>query len=153
MRHLEFEQILSISIKEAWIFFSNPVNLELLFSPEMKFRPLSEFPNYIQNGLTIEFELRPFLGIPLRFSSEIIHVNPPYYFVDEQRKGPYKIWHHEHHFLELKDGVKITDKLYYSLPFGMLGRFYDSKVIHKKVSANFQFRHQKLAELFGSSAI
>jgi ligand-binding SRPBCC domain-containing protein len=84
----------------------------------------------------------------MEWVTEITHVRAPHFFIDEQRKGPYAIWHHEHHFEEIESGTKMTDKLYYSLPFGMPGKFVNHLLVRKKVLSIFEYRMKVLETMF-----
>ena len=100
-------------------------------------------------GQIISYIIRPVCRIPIEWITEITHVQEPYYFVDEQRFGPYKMWHHEHRFETIPKGVKMTDTVYYKLPFGFLGRILNSFKVKKDVEAIFAYRNAKLLQLFG----
>ena len=88
----------------------------------------------------IEYTVKPLLGIPLNWITEIKTVKELDFFVDEQRKGPYRIWHHEHHFKEVEGGVEMTDIVSYELPFGFLGRLMHPLIVKKKLEEIFEFR-------------
>jgi len=96
---LETSQITPASLENAWDFFSNPRNLARITPPELDFTILTALPDRIYAGIMIEYRVRPILGIPARWVTEITHVDPGKSFVDEQRIGPYRIWHHEHNKL------------------------------------------------------
>ena len=140
MRRLEFTQFLDITPCQAWDFFSNPANLRLITPPEMKFRLTSPVPAKIYPGLIITYRVTPLFGIPVNWVTEITNVKEPFYFVDEQRFGPYAIWHHEHHFEAKANGVLMTDRLFYKVPMGFLGNIADQVMVRKKVEAIFRFR-------------
>jgi len=99
-------------------------------------------------GLMIEYTVKPLLGIPMNWITEIKTVKELEFFVDEQRKGPYKIWHHEHHFKEVDGGVEMTDIVSYELPLGILGRIMHPFVVQKKLEEIFDFRFKAVEELF-----
>ena len=88
----------------------------------------------------IEYTVRPLLGIPMNWVTEIKTVKNLEFFVDEQRIGPYKIWHHEHHFKEVEGGVEMTDIVSYELPMGFLGRMMHPIIVKKKLEEIFDFR-------------
>ena len=140
MRTLEFNQFLPMTMADAWNFFSSPANLSKITPKEMNFVVTSRLPEKVYPGLIITYKVSPLLGIPLSWVTEITHVNEPFIFVDEQRTGPYSIWHHEHHFKSVKDGVMMTDKLFYKVPFGILGNLLDWLFIHRKVKGIFEYR-------------
>jgi ligand-binding SRPBCC domain-containing protein len=140
MRNLEFQQFLPLTAEKAWDFFSNPANLNRITPPEMNFIITSMVPERIYPGLIITYKVSPLLGIPVSWVTEITQVKEPLYFVDDQRAGPYAIWHHEHHFKPVDGGILMTDKLFYKVPFGILGTLMDSFFIHKKVTGIFAYR-------------
>lgn len=140
MRTLEFNQFLPMTMAEAWDFFSSPANLDKITPKEMNFVVTSILPDKVYPGLIISYKVSPVLGIPLSWVTEITHVNEPFFFVDEQRTGPYSIWHHEHHFKAVNGGVMMTDKLFYKVPFGILGNLLDGLFIHNKVKGIFEYR-------------
>ena len=148
MRTLEFKQFLPLTIEEAWQFFSNPANLGKITPKTMNFIITSTVPGKIYPGLIITYKVSPVLGIPMSWVTEITQVNEPYYFIDDQRSGPYAIWHHEHYFEVVENGVMMTDKLFYKVPFGPLGDLLDKMFIHKKVQGIFEFRKTFLSTIY-----
>ena len=98
--------------------------------------------------MIIYYKVSPILKIPTRWVTEITHVKKNQYFVDEQRVGPYKIWHHEHHFKVQKDGVLMTDIISYKLPFGILGRIVNFLFIKNKINDIFNYRYNRMEEIF-----
>jgi len=110
----------------------------------MNFVITSGVPKEIYPGLIITYKVSPLLGIPMNWVTEITYVNKPFYFVDDQRSGPYSIWHHEHHFEETSQGTLMTDKLFYKVPMGVLGDFIDQLLVSRKVSGIFQYRSKIL---------
>ena len=115
-------QNLPITIKEAWNFFSNPSNLKEITPNYMGFKILEGADKDMFPGQIIKYIVKPLFGIPLRWVTEITHINNKMFFVDEQRFGPYKMWHHEHLFLQKGDKVEMTDKVSFKVPFGLVGR-------------------------------
>jgi ligand-binding SRPBCC domain-containing protein len=148
MKHLQFEQFLPISLNEAWDFFSSPKNLNQITPGDMHFKVLNEVPDKMYPGTMIIYEISPFLSIHFNWVTEITVVKHMEYFVDEQRKGPYRIWHHEHHFKEAPGGVLMTDKLYYDIGKSIFGWIAGKLFVHKKVKAIFEYRYKQLEELF-----
>ncbi len=144
MRSLEFNQFLPITAEEAWDFFSTPANLSKITPKEMNFVITSKLPEKIYPGLIITYRVSPVLGIPMTWVTEITQVNNPFFFVDEQREGPYAIWHHEHHFKVVENGVIMTDKLFYKVPLGPIGHLIDTMFVHKKINGIFEFRKKFL---------
>ena len=140
MYTLERTQRLPISVEEAWNFFQSPENLAAITPDYMGFNILSEIPNKMYPGL---------LGIKMRWTTEITHVEAPFYFVDDQRVGPYSIWHHEHHFKAIEGGVEMLDRVNYKVPFGILGKIAHPIIVRPKLEQIFKYRFQKTEELFG----
>lgn len=97
----------------------------------------------------IAYKVSPVLGIKMDWVTEITHVKDQEYFVDEQRTGPYAIWHHEHHFKEIDGGVHMTDILAYAIPYGIIGRFANKLLVENQVKAIFDYREQAIQKLFG----
>jgi len=114
----------------------------------MGFIVRTELPDKMYEGLMIEYTVRPMLGIPMNWITEIKTVKNHSFFVDEQRKGPYRIWHHEHHFKEVEGGVEMTDIVSYELPLGFLGRLIHPILVKNKLKEIFDYRRQKVDELF-----
>lgn len=148
MHRISTEQILPISLDEAWDFFSTPDNLNEITPEDMSFKILSGSGERTFAGQIISYKVRPLFNIPLSWVTEIVQVVEGKYFIDEQRFGPYKFWHHRHHFEAHPDGVLMKDTLHYVLPFGILGEIMGSIFIHDKVKGIFSYREEKLKQLF-----
>lgn len=146
-RHYE-EQKLPIKIDEAWQFFSNPKNLVRITPPEMRFLITNNPGDDIFSGMIITYKLRPVFNIPANWMTEILFVDKPNSFVDDQRIGPYKLWHHRHSFKAINGGVLMTDEVYYSLPFGVLGDIVHSLLVKKRVQKIFAYRKAILNIIF-----
>jgi ligand-binding SRPBCC domain-containing protein len=108
----------------------------------------TELPEKMYEGLFINYKVSPLLGIKLDWTTEITHVKEPFYFVDEQRVGPYSIWHHEHHFVETDAGIEMTDIVSYKLPLGFLGKMVHPFLVAPKLQEIFNFRVNKVDEIF-----
>jgi ligand-binding SRPBCC domain-containing protein len=100
-------------------------------------------------GQVMTYRVKPLLGIPLFWMTEITHVQPGQFFVDEQRFGPYSLWHHQHHFREIPGGVEMTDLVHYKLPLGFLGEIAHGIFVRKQLESIFDFRYRKVESLFG----
>jgi ligand-binding SRPBCC domain-containing protein len=151
MYRLYREQIVQGDIKDIWKFFSDPRNLSKITPPDMNFKILTEdLPEEIFTGLIIEYEVSPFGNIPVHWVTEITAVEKYKYFIDEQRFGPYKFWHHLHLF-EILDGqkIKIIDKVHYIIPFGILGQIANALLVRKRLEYIFDYRAKTIAEIFG----
>ncbi len=143
-------QLLPISLDEAWDFFSSPRNLQKITPPYMKFKVIGDtFSDTMYEGQIIEYNVRPVLGIPLYWMTEITHVKEKLFFIDEQRFGPYTFWHHQHHFKETDKGVEMTDLLHYKVPLYSLGRIVNKLFVSAQVKKIFDYRYKKVEELFG----
>jgi len=150
MYTIERVQKVPISLQQAWDFFQNPANLATITPDSIGFDIRSEVPAEMYPGLFIHYKVSPLLGIKMNWTTEITHVNAPHYFVDEQRVGPYAIWHHEHHFKEIDGGVEMLDRVNYKVPLGILGKIAHPIVVKSKLEEIFDYRVRKVEELFGS---
>lgn len=142
-------QCLPISIDQAWDFFSNPQNLPLITPAWLRFRVTSPLPARMYPGMIITYTITPIGQLPVRWVTEITHVNEPHLFVDEQRLGPYRLWHHQHLFSQIEGGVRLEDIVHYVLPFGPIGLLAHALVVRKRLNAIFEFRRRALEERFG----
>lgn len=149
MYTLERTQRIPISLEEAWNFFQNPGNLSKITPSEMGFETLSEVPEKMYPGLFIHYKVSPLFGIKMNWTTEITYVQEPHYFVDEQRVGPYAIWHHEHHFKEIEGGVEMLDRVNYKIPLGILGKIAHPIIVRSKLEEIFEFRIRAVEEIFG----
>lgn len=117
----------------------------------MGFEITSEFNNEkMYSGQIICYIVRPIAGLPLKWVTEITHVEKPHFFVDEQRFGPYTFWHHKHFFEEINGGVEMRDLVHYALPLGFLGKIANTLMVRKQLESIFEYRSQKLQNLFGT---
>jgi ligand-binding SRPBCC domain-containing protein len=147
---LQQVQRLPITVEEAWHFFSQPKNLAVITPAELNLKFTNEvYGEEIYPGQVIMYKVKPLLGIPLFWMTEITHVDRLKFFVDEQRKGPYALWHHQHHFKAIAGGVEMTDIIHYRIPFGPLGAL-GLPLVKKQLHQIFSYRKQKVEELFGS---
>lgn len=148
MYQLKRKQFVKTDLETCWKFFSSPANLSKITPKYMGFDVLTVVPEKMYEGLMIEYKVRPLMNVPMRWITEITHVKENEFFVDEQRKGPYKIWHHEHHFKEVSGGVEMTDIVSYELPFGFLGKLVHPLVVKPKLESIFEYRFKVVEELF-----
>ena len=142
-------QNLPISINEAWDFLSDPVNLKTITPDYMGFEILSGAEKKMFPGQIIQYKVTPILGIPTKWVTEITHVKKGEYFVDEQRFGPYSLWHHKHFLKPIKNGVEMEDIIDYKIPFGLFGQMIHPILVKPKLNEIFKYREIKLVELFG----
>ncbi len=153
MYQLKTKQFVKTDMATCWDFFSDPKNLSKITPQSMGFIVRTELPDKMYEGLMIEYTVSPMLGIPMNWITEIKTVKNHSFFVDEQRKGPYRIWHHEHHFKEVDGGVEMTDIVSYELPLGFLGRLMHPILVKNKLKEIFDYRRQKVDELFVATPI
>jgi len=143
------KQFLPISIEQAWEFFSSPKNLQTITPDFMGFEIKSGADRPMFAGQLITYTVRPVLGIPMGWVTEINHVDSPNYFVDNQRFGPYAMWHHKHFFKSVEGGIEMEDIVDYKLPMGFLGTIAHQVFVKNKLKQIFDYREKKLKELFG----
>lgn len=149
MHKLQFEQKLPIGLEAAWDFFSNPANLSKITPQSMDFKILSGHSERMYPGQVITYTVRPLAGIKTSWVTEITQVSRPHFFIDSQLSGPYKVWHHQHHFEATAGGVLMTDVLHYEVPLGWLGDLINLLLIRKKVKRIFEHRREVLTRRFG----
>ncbi len=143
-------QTLPVSMEVAWDFFSSPKNLQKITPSQLGFKIISKHHGEkMYAGQIIEYTVKPLLGIPLYWMTEITHVEDKKYFVDEQRFGPYSMWHHQHHFKEVSNGIEMTDIVHYKLPFWVLGDIAQTLFVEKQLKGIFDHRFTVVEELFG----
>ena len=145
---IKTKQILPITLSNAWDFFSNPRNLSKITPPWLKLKVTSDVPEKMYAGMIITYKVYPFPGIPSNWVTEITQVKEKNFFIDEQRFGPYKFWHHQHYFKEINNGIEMEDTVSYALPFDPLSRAINKLVVGKKVKRIFEFRSKALTKLF-----
>lgn len=147
---LKIIQKLPISLEKAWSFFSRPDNLKDITPQSLGFKVVSKFHgDTMYAGQIIEYKVSPVAGIPIYWMTEITHVEFEKYFVDEQRFGPYSMWHHQHHFKAIEAGVEMTDIIHYKLPLWFLGEIASTLFVNKQLRGIFDFRFKKIEDLFG----
>ena len=132
---------------EAWDLLKNPANLDLITPHDLKFKIVSPLPREMFNGLIIEYRIRiPWFGVH-HWVAEIQHIRKMQAFVDEQRIGPYSFWYHYHQIDQENNRLKLTDRVYYKVPYGIFGRFLHFLFIRKTLERIFRYRNVKLHEL------
>lgn len=148
---LSAEQTIDCSLEKAWEFFSDPKNLQVITPDDLSFQITSPEVGKMFEGQIITYRIGLLPGVTSNWVTEITAVEDKQYFIDEQRYGPYSMWHHLHSFEELEDGrVLMKDKVHFKPPMGPLGKFAYSLFIKKKLQGIFDFRFKKLDELFNS---
>lgn len=146
---LHKKQNLPITMQQAWDFLSDPKNLKTISPDYMGFNILSGADRPMFAGQIIQYIVKPVLGIQTKWVTEITHVIDKHYFVDEQRFGPYRLWHHKHFIKEIDDGIEMEDIIDYKVPFGILGQLVHPILVKPKLEEIFNYRAKKLEELFG----
>ena len=131
---------LPVSIEEAWDFFSSPKNLKAITPPYLGFEVTSDNPEKMYPGMIITYIVKPVLSIPLKWMTEITQVRDLEFFIDEQRIGPYKLWHHQHIFTQTDNGVVMEDIIHYSLPMWIFGQLAHWLFVRKQLESIFDYR-------------
>lgn len=149
MYQLRYSQKLPITIEDAWTFFSDPNNLRAITPDHLGFEMITPSESKMYPGQIIAYHIRPLLNFPIEWVTEITHVREPHYFIDEQRIGPYRLWHHEHRFNAFPGGVEMSDIITYQMPFGFIGKVLNTVKVKKDLEKIFEFRRAKLIEIFG----
>lgn len=143
------EQFLNTDIQTAWDFFSSAGNLAVITPPEMAFKIHTNLEGIeVYEGLIIDYTVKPLLGIPLKWQTEISKVDKPHIFIDKQLKGPYSIWEHTHTFTAKDNGVLMHDEVKYQLPLGFIGTIVHNFIVREKIRKIFKFREETLSRLF-----
>ena len=142
-------QLLKSDLETVWDFVSSPRNLKKITPPYMGFDITSkDLPLKMYPGMIISYKVSPLLSIPTTWVTEITQVEKHKFFIDEQRVGPYTMWHHQHFLEETKDGILMTDIVTYKPPFGILGSIANSLFIKKKLKSIFDYRFVALEKIF-----
>jgi ligand-binding SRPBCC domain-containing protein len=151
---LKYETFLPTTLDNAWDFFCSPLNLAKITPAEMSFVVTSDYKqgDKIYAGMIITYRITPLPGVKMNWMTEITHVKEKAYFVDEQRFGPYALWHHQHHFKQAEGGVQMTDLLDYAIPYGFIGRAVNHLVVAGKIKSLFDYRQAAIEQLFGSKS-
>ena len=150
-RRLEFTTLVPRSLAETWDFFSRPENLEKLTPPEVHFELRSPVRGVeMYEGMIVQYRIRPFPGFTTDWITEITKVEPHHHFIDDQRVGPFALWHHQHHFRMVdRHTTEMLDVLHYQAPLGFLGTLADKIFVHRQVLGIFEAREKAIKQLFG----
>lgn len=146
---LEAKQKLPISLEKAWEFFSSPKNLATITPDSLGFIILSGADTSMYAGQIIQYKVSPLPLFKAKWVTEIKYVDHQNFFVDEQRYGPYDLWHHKHFFKAIEGGVEMLDIVDYKPPFGILGRMVEPIIVRPKLKEIFEYRKEKLESMFG----
>ncbi len=150
MYQLRFEQKIPTNIENVWNFISDPRNLKKITPSYMGFQITNEpIAEKMYAGMIIAYKVTPLLSIPMQWVTEITHVQKMEYFVDEQRIGPYSLWHHQHRISEIEGGTLMQDIVSYKPPFGPLGILANSLIIESQLKSIFEYRFQAVVREFG----
>lgn len=143
------EQLIKASLDEVWDFMSSPANLKKITPDYMGFDIVSEdLPEKMYPGMIISYIVKPVFGIKTSWVTEITHVEGKRYFVDEQRVGPYSMWHHEHILEETDEGILMKDIVSYQPPMGFLGAIANRLMIRRKLDEIFDYRWDAVEKYF-----
>ncbi len=150
MHNLHAIQKIPIPLPQAWDFFTRPQNLIDITPPSMALKiRTNPLPEKVYQGERIEYTVSPLPGIPLHWITEITLVRPQEHFIDESRKGPYKVWKHMHYFKVIDGGIEMRDHVEYINPFGFVGRLSNGLFVQRKLRELFEYRYQRIETLFG----
>jgi len=145
------EQLFHASVEEMWHFISAPKNLKEITPDYMGFEITTPYlSEKMYAGMIISYKVSPVLNFKVDWVTEITHVKENEFFVDEQRIGPYKLWHHQHHLIQMEDGVLMRDIVTYQPPFGFMGALANKLLINKKLNEIFSYRKVVLEKKFGT---
>ena len=151
MHTIEQTQDLDASVEEMWDFIKDPKNLNRITPDDLAFEFIGELPDEMYNGLIIQYRI----GIPLfgkwNWVTEIKHIREGISFVDEQRFGPYRFWHHYHEVRPIEGGARMIDRVHYKMAFGPLGKLTHFLFVKKMLNRIFAFRRKKMEEIFRGS--
>lgn len=149
----QWRQVVPGKIEDMWDFFSRPENLNEITPKDMKFEIISDVAGVkMYPGITIDYKVSPFPLMKMKWRTEITEIREGEYFIDEQRIGPYKLWRHQHHFVQEGEEVVMTDTLEYALPFGIFGRLANSLFVSRRIEEIFNYRFSKVESIFGKPA-
>jgi ligand-binding SRPBCC domain-containing protein len=147
---IEFTQKIPVDLDTLWDFISSPRNLKTITPPHMGFEITTRLDSEtMYPGQIIAYKVSPLLGIKMEWVTEITHVQDKHYFVDEQRFGPYALWHHKHFLQPIEKGVLMTDIIHYKIPMGFLGDIAQGILVKPQLEKIFSYRFKKLEEMYG----
>ncbi len=151
IQRLTYQQIIPASLNQVWDYFSTPLNLNDLTPPDMKFQIIAGGEELMYQGQIIEYRIQFFPLLKTRWLTEITLVKDQSYFIDEQRVGPYRFWHHQHHFEQTSSGTRMMDLVTYQLPFGLLGDLLHKIWIGPRLKTIFDYRARQVEITFGEA--
>ncbi len=146
----QWQQYIPRPLDEVWAFFAHPQNLNAVTPEDVRFEILSPVEGVeMYPGMIIQYRISPFMGIQFDWVTEITHIREKKFFIDDQRVGPYALWHHQHHFEARDGGTLMTDILHYQVPYGPIGSLADALFVGRQVDKIFAFRERVIAQRFG----
>ena len=150
MYELQRTQRIPASAEQVWNFIASAQNLKEITPGHMGFEITSRgLPDKMYAGMFVCYNVRPLLGIKIKWVTEITQLKELDYFVDEQRKGPYRVWHHQHLLRAIGGGIEMTDIVHYQPPLGILGSILNSLFLQKTLKAIFDYRFARIEQRFG----
>lgn len=150
IHRIHSRQRLATTQDEAWDFFATPSNLPAITPAWLNFQITSDVPPELSEGLAITYRITPLLNIPVSWLTVIVSIDAPMVFVDEQRAGPYQLWHHRHEFEAVEGGVEVRDIVHYALPFDPFSRPLHDLIVRRQLESIFHHRYGALVDRFGS---
>jgi ligand-binding SRPBCC domain-containing protein len=137
------------TLEKAWDFFSSPKNLQVITPAKMNFRiQYDSGTDKMYPGQIIRYKVKVLPLIDTTWVTEITHVVEHSYFIDEQRFGPYALWHHQHHFKSVPGGVEMKDEVNYAIPYGIIGRMANAMFVEREVNGIFDYRTEVISKHF-----
>ncbi len=144
-----WEQFIDRPLEQVWSFFSRPENLNAITPEEVSIEILSDLSGVeMYEGMIIQYNIAPLLGIKMNWVTEITHIKEKQYFIDEQRFGPYAFWHHQHWFEAKDEGTLMKDILHYKVPYGVIGTLANALFVEKMVNQIFSYREEVLDKVW-----
>ena len=140
------------SLQNTFAVFEDPYNLARITPSSLRFQVTTPHRVQMRAGAEIEYTIR-WLGLPMRWKTLIVEYNPPHLFIDEQAKGPYKLWRHRHTFESTAQGTKVGDHVEYALPLGPLGELAHALVVKRQLLGIFNYRQAELSKLLDGNAV
>lgn len=144
---LKREMLISDTLENVFSFFQQPENLAKITPPSLGFKILTPQPIVMKEGALITYTIKMF-GFRIGWKTLITSYDPPYSFVDEQIKGPYALWHHQHHFKLVDQGVQMTDTVNYCIPFKIFGELARKLYVESQLEMIFNYREKVINEIF-----
>ena len=142
----------AVPLARVFQIFEDARNLERITPPWLNFQILNPDAIRMRAGEEINYVIR-WMGVPMKWKTIIRAYDPPRMFVDEQAKGPYRLWHHEHTFEETAAGVVIRERVDYRLPFGLLGQAAHALLVKGQLLEIFRYRQAGVAKMLAQPVV